>query len=112
MTLTITPIDQRVTVVVDGETVADSTRAVLLREQGVPVPRYYLPRDDVRMDLLEPTDSSTRCSRKGVASYWSVRVGDALHADLAWSYEDPIPGAEAIAGLLAFYNERAEIKLG
>jgi uncharacterized protein (DUF427 family) len=112
MTLTITPFERRVTVVVDGETVADSTHVLLLEEQGIPTPRYYLPRDDVRMDLLEATDSSTRCSRKGNASYWSVRVGDAVHADLVWSYEDPIPGAEAIAGLLCFYNERAEIKLG
>jgi uncharacterized protein (DUF427 family) len=112
MTMTITPMAQRVTVVVDGETVADSTHALLLEEQGVPIPRYYLPRTDVRTDLLEATDSSTRCSRKGDASYWSVRVGDVVHADLVWSYEHPIPGAEAIAGMLCFYNERAEIKLG
>jgi uncharacterized protein (DUF427 family) len=112
MTLTITPFERRVTVVVDGETVADSTRALLLEERGVPIPRYYLPRDDVRMELLERTDSATRCSRKGDATYWSVRIGETVHRDLVWSYEEPIAGAEAIAGLLAFYNERAEIKIG
>ena len=112
MTLTITPFEQRVTVVVEGETVADSTRALLLEEPAVAIPRYYLPRDDVRMELLEPTDTSTRCSRKGAASYWTVRIGESVHPDLVWSYEEPIPGAEAIAGLLCFYNERAEIKIG
>jgi uncharacterized protein (DUF427 family) len=111
MTLTITPIDQRVTVVIDGETVAESTRALLLQEQGVAMPRYYLPRDDVRMELLEPTDTSTRCSRKGDCSYWSVRIGDAVHTDVVWSYEAPIPGAEPIAGRLAFYNDRVDLKV-
>jgi uncharacterized protein (DUF427 family) len=112
MALTITPIDQRVTVVIDGETIADSTRALLLEEQGIGTPRYYLPRDDVRMELLEPTDTSTRCSRKGDCSYWSVRVGNAVHTDIVWSYEEPIDGATEIAGRLAFYNERAQITVG
>jgi len=111
MTLTITPLDKRVTVVLDGETVADTTRALLLEEQGIALPRYYLPREDVRMDLLVPTDTSTRCSRKGDASYWSVRVGDVVHDDVVWSYEQPIPGTEAIAGLLAFYNEKVDLKV-
>jgi uncharacterized protein (DUF427 family) len=84
---------------------------VLLEEQGITLPRYYLPSDDVRMDLLEPTDTSTRCSRKGNASYWSVRIGDTVHEDVVWSYEQPIPGAEAIAGLLCFYNERVDLKV-
>ena len=58
-----------------GETVADSKRVMLLRENRV-LPVYYFPREDVRMDLMEPTDNHTNCPYKGDASYWTIRVGD------------------------------------
>src|SRR6476646_10494165 len=75
-----------------GETIVDSRRAKLLHEQNH-LPICYFPVDDVRMDLLEPTDHSTRCPFKGQASYWSVRVGDAVAENAAWSYPDPIEDA-------------------
>lgn len=92
---------RRVRVVVAGEVVAESRRAKLLFETGL-MPVYYLPEDDVRDDLLEPTGTSTHCPFKGDASYWTIRVGDDVRADAVWSYPQPLPGAPALAGLRAF----------
>lgn len=92
----------------DGVLLAETSRPVLLREGKLPT-RYYLPADDVRMELLEPTDSRTHCPFKGDASYWSARIGDEDVPDIAWSYPEPIEGAEKIAGLVCFYNEKVDI---
>jgi uncharacterized protein (DUF427 family) len=100
------PSSRRIQVVVGGEPVADSRRAHLLFETGMPT-RYYIPRDDVRMDVLEPTDSSTRCPYKGLASYWRPKVGD-TGRDIAWSYLDPIADCPKIKGLICFFNERVD----
>ena len=100
-----------VRVSVDGETVAESTRAIALFESGLP-PRFYLPTEDVRMDLLEPSETKTRCAYKGVASYWSVRVGDTLQEDLAWTYADPDADGRPIRGLICFFNERVDLEVG
>ena len=107
-TITVTPADVHVEVALGGEKLAESDRPVLLDETGLPT-RYYLPRDDVRTDLLKPTDTATTCPFKGQASYWSAEVGGETHEDLVWSYETPIPEAEQIAGLLCFYSERVEL---
>jgi uncharacterized protein (DUF427 family) len=85
-----------------GETVVDSRRSKLLHEHGK-LPLHYFPRDEVRLDLLEATDHSTHCPWKGDASYWSVRVGDRLAENAAWSYPRPLPDAPPLAGYLAFY---------
>lgn len=61
------------------------------------------------MDLLTPTTKHTQCPFKGTASYWSACVNDDVLADVVWSYPDPIPEAETIAGMMCFYNERVEI---
>ena len=106
--ITITPAEQRVEVVVNGVTVAASERPVLLEETGLPT-RYYLPRDDVRFDLLRATTSETTCPFKGQASYWSVAADGEVHEDLVWSYEAPIPAAEGVSGLMCFYNERVDL---
>jgi uncharacterized protein (DUF427 family) len=107
-TITITPADVHVEVVVNGEKVAESDRPVLLEETGLPT-RYYLPREDVRAEVLIPSNSATTCPFKGQASYWSVEAGGDVYADLVWSYETPIPEAEGIAGLFCFYNERVDV---
>ncbi len=104
----ILPSSRRVEVQVDGVTVADSTNARLLFETGLPV-RYYLPKTDVRLDLLTPTETVTHCPYKGAASYWSVRAGDRVHDDFAWSYPTPLPESERIAGLVCFYNEKVDV---
>lgn len=95
--ITLHPHQRRVRVVVDGSLIADTTRAIELRERGYP-PRQYIPREDVRMALLTRTDTRTHCPFKGDASYFSF--GD--HTDFAWSYEHPLEGMEAIAGRLVF----------
>lgn len=104
----ILPSSRHVRVEVGGATIAESTSPRLLFETDLPV-RYYLPRTHVRMDLLTPTDSVTHCPYKGQAEWWSVRAPDGVHDDLAWSYPTPLPESQKIAGLIAFYNERADI---
>jgi uncharacterized protein (DUF427 family) len=99
---------RHVSVSVGGEVVAETRRPRLLFETSLPV-RYYIPRLDVRMDLLEPTETTSRCPYKGVASYWSVRAGGKVHPDLAWSYKAPIPECPKIENLVAFYNERVDL---
>jgi uncharacterized protein (DUF427 family) len=107
-TITIMPSDAHVEVRVDGEKVAESDRSLLLEETGCPV-RYYLPREDVRTDLLRSTSFTSTCPFKGQASYWSLELGEAVHDGIVWSYEEPIPDAEAIAGLMCFFNERVDL---
>jgi len=96
-----------VRVVVGGETVAETTRARFLFETGLPV-RHYIPRDDVRMDLLEASETETTCPYKGTARYCSVRAGGQLFPDLAWSYPDPVHESARIKDYLCFFNERVE----
>ena len=110
-TITITPTDLHVEVRVDGTVVAASDHPVVLEETGLPA-RYYLPRADVRMDLLRATSFSTTCPFKGDASYWTLELDGTTHDGIVWSYEDPIPGAEAITGLLSFYNDRVDLTVG
>lgn len=109
--ITIVPADVHVEVRLGGETLADSDRAVRLEETGLPA-RYYIPRDDVRSDLLRPSAHRTTCPFKGEASYWSVQLGDDLHENLVWSYETPITQAAGIKGLLSFYNEKVDLRVG
>ena len=107
-TITTEPAPGRVTVTFAGETVADSTRAVVLRESGLP-PVFYFPPDDVRADLLSATDLHTRCPFKGEASYWTVTVGDKRADCVIWGYPDPLPGVEDIRDRMAFFADRVEV---
>ncbi|MBO0805193.1 MAG: DUF427 domain-containing protein [Nocardiopsaceae bacterium] len=101
---------RHVRIEVDGVTVADSVRPVILFETGLP-PRYYLPLTDVRMELLTPSDTQTRCPYKGTAAYWSVDTGHGAHADLAWVYRTPLPESQKVAGLVCFYAEKVDLYL-
>jgi len=101
------PSSRRVRVVFNETTVADSRNAVLQLETRVP-PVYYLPREDVRMDLMQRTDYRTHCPFKGNACYWTLRVGDAVAENALWSYEDPLPEAEPVRGYVAFYRSRMD----
>jgi uncharacterized protein (DUF427 family) len=98
--ITITPAQARVEVSLNGQQLASSDQAVVLDETGLR-PRYYFPREDVRMDLLKPTSTQTTCPFKGEASYWSVVTGGEVHEDLVWGYETPIPPARRGAPRLA-----------
>jgi uncharacterized protein (DUF427 family) len=106
----ILPSSRRVQVEIAGVTVADSASPRLLFETGLPV-RYYLPRTHVRMDLLELGEAVSHCPYKGQAQSWSVRLDDGLHENQAWSYPTPLPESEAVAGLMAFYNEKLDIRV-
>lgn len=86
--------------------VADCRRPVVLLETGLP-PRFYLPRVDIRTDLLVPTDTVSHCPYKGTAHYWTVKVGRRTIPDVVWSYEHPLPEVFRIAGLMAFWPEEA-----
>ncbi|MEX0795906.1 MAG: DUF427 domain-containing protein [Acidimicrobiia bacterium] len=104
----ILPSSRRVRVEVDGVTVADSTNAFFLFETNLPT-RYYLPKTDVRMDLLTPTDLATHCPYKGTARYWSVEANGESHENLVWGYDNPLPESQRIMGLVSFYNEKLDI---
>jgi uncharacterized protein (DUF427 family) len=104
----ILPSSRQVRVEVDGVTIAESASPKILFETGLPV-RYYLPKTHVRMDLLTPTDTVSNCPYKGQAEYWSVKVGEKVHEDLAWSYRTPLPESERIAGLICFYSDKVDL---
>ena len=102
------PSTRHVQVEIDGTVVADTHRPVLVFETGLPV-RYYIPRDDVRLDLFTPTDHTSGCPYKGTAEYWSWAAGGDVPQNLAWSYPSPLPAVGPVEGLVAFYNEAVDI---
>ena len=92
----------------DDTVVADSVRTRALFETGLPT-RYYFPPEDVRLELLEPSATRTRCAYKGSASHWHARIGGALHEDVGWTYSAPQHDAQPVRDLIAFYNERVDL---
>jgi len=98
---------RHVKVMVGGEVVAESHRPRLLFETGLPT-RYYIPKLDVRLDLLTATNTSTRCPYKGKAAYWSVTVNGKEFTDIVWGYPAPIPECPKIENLLCFYDEKVD----
>jgi len=95
----------------DGILLAESSSPVLVFETGLPT-RYYLNRTDVDFAHLEPSDTVTACPYKGYTTgYWSLRVGEAVHRDLAWVYDYPMRELAPIAAMIAFYNERVDVTL-
>jgi uncharacterized protein (DUF427 family) len=105
--LYVEPSPKRVRVVLGGVTVADSRAVVMVHESGHQ-PVYYFPREDVRGDLLLRSDRHTRCPKKGEARYHTVRAGDSLVENGAWYYPDPLPGAEGLRDMIAFYWDQME----
>ena len=102
------PSSRHVRVEIDGEVLADSHHPVLLFETGLPA-RYYLPKQDVRMDLLTPSDLETACPYKGTAEYYDVTVAGETHEGLAWWYRSPLPESTGIGGRISFYNEKVDV---
>jgi uncharacterized protein (DUF427 family) len=101
---------RHVRVSLEGETLAESSRARVIFETALP-PRWYFPPDDVRGEHLVESETTTGCAYKGFASYWSVRVGDHEEEDLAWTYRAPRPGVEQIRDHIAFFNERVDVEV-
>ena len=100
-----TPVDDPMTVVIDGVVVARSKDVIRVEEDKSPL-RYYFPRADVRMDLLERTSTVTRCPFKGAASYFTLNVAGKRLSDAIWTYEDPYDEHLGLKGRVAFYLEK------
>ena len=96
-----------VRVEIGGMVIAESTRARFLFETGL-APRHYIPREDVRMDLLTESERRTRCPYKGEAQYFSLSNGGETIDDIAWSYATPLPEAAPIADHVCFYKRHAD----
>lgn len=99
--------DYRVTVTFNGEKIADSSAVVEVREDDHPV-RYYFPRAEVKTSALQRTDHTTRCPFKGLAHYYSIKVGDRTSENAVWTYEDPYDEHMALKEGLAFYEDRVD----
>lgn len=104
------PSSRDVRVRIGGELFAQSTRPRILFETSLP-PRYYLPREDIRMDALEPSDLRTGCAYKGWATYWDAVTSTGRVPAAAWSYLEPLREGESIGNLLCFFQERKEIEV-
>jgi uncharacterized protein (DUF427 family) len=104
------PTSRHVRVCLDGELLAETRRARVLFETGLP-PRWYIPADDLREELLQSSELRTGCAYKGYASYRSVEIGGRVEDDLVWTYPEPRPEAAPIAGYLCFFNERVDLEI-
>ena len=105
--ITITRNGNRVRVTFAGLVIADTTRALTLREAGYP-PVHYIPRADANMSLLKPTSHASHCPYKGDASYFTIEADGRMAENAVWSYEQPFPAMAEIAGYLAFYPNRVD----
>lgn len=101
------PSSRHVRVTVDGETVAETSRPTMVFEAGMGA-RVYIPREDVRMDLLTPTDKQTICPYKGFASYFSLGTNGDTISDVVWTYEEPTLQQGVIKGLVSFWHEKSD----
>jgi uncharacterized protein (DUF427 family) len=100
---------RHVRVSLEGEVLADSRRTTVIFESAM-VPRWYFPREDVRVELLDG-DAHSVCAYKGHATYWSVRLPSGLKENLAWSYLEPRHDAEAVGGRIAFFDEHVDLEV-
>jgi uncharacterized protein (DUF427 family) len=100
-------VSQRLRVEFGGVVLAETEQAYRVLETATP-PTYYFPPDDVRTDYLQPSQHQTLCEWKGMARYWTVRVGDRVAQNACWSYPEPFEGYEAIADYVAFYPQKMD----
>ena len=105
--ISIEPNSARIVVSVAGQVIADTRNAVTLREADYP-PVQYIPREDVDLSQLKPTDHATYCPYKGDCNYYSVPVGGKKSVDAVWTYENPYPAVAQIKEHLAFYPDRVD----
>jgi uncharacterized protein (DUF427 family) len=105
--ITIEQNPNRVRVLFNGRVVADTTRALTLREATLPAVQY-IPREDADLSLMERTTHRTHCPHKNVAAYYTIRADGRAAENAVWTYEDPYPGVAAIKGHLAFYPDRVD----
>ncbi|HEY5835349.1 DUF427 domain-containing protein [Streptomyces sp.] len=106
--ITIEPTASRVVVRAGGEVIADTTRALTLREADYP-PVQYIPLEDVVGTALRPTATQTYCPYKGDASYYALTTADGDVPDAVWTYEKPYEAVGEIAGHVAFYPQHVQL---
>ncbi len=104
---TIEPDERHVVVRFGGETIADSRAAIRVTEAGHP-PAFYVPPEDVRVDLLDAIERQTECPHKGIAHYYDIAVDGSRAEAAAWCYPEPKPGFAAIQHAIAFYPAPVE----
>lgn len=105
--ITIAPNPSRVVVRIAGQVIADTRRALTLREANYP-PVHYIPRRDVDMTALARTATQTYCPYKGEAAYFSIPAGGERSVDAIWTYEAPFDAVAEIRDHLAFYPDRID----
>ena len=107
---TVKPVPRTVVARAGGAVIAETTRALLLEEPGHD-PVYYIPREDVGMEFLDRSETRTHCPHKGDATHYHVVAKSGALRDAAWSYEEPVEGAEQIAGHIAFYPDKTFVEV-
>lgn len=107
--ISVSPFAGRVKVTHGGEMLAETVKALALMEAQYPIV-FYVPRADVRTELLEPSQTQTKCPYKGTATYFSLKGAGEAGRDIAWSYEKPFDAVSEISGYLAFYQEKASVE--
>ena len=105
--ITITAHHGRVIIRLGGQVIADTKKALTLKEATYPA-AFYIPREDANMALLSPTSHTTYCPYKGDCSYFSIPAGGARSVNAVWSYEKPYPAVATIKDHLAFYPDRVD----
>jgi uncharacterized protein (DUF427 family) len=107
--ISITANPKRIRVLADGVVIADTRKALTLKEASYPAVQY-LPREDAQMELLQRTDRVTHCPYKGDASYFSINANGKTLDNAIWTYETPFPAMTEISGYLAFYPDKVKIE--
>jgi uncharacterized protein (DUF427 family) len=107
--ISISPNLKRVRVSAGGVVIADTTRALTLKEASYPAV-HYIPREDAHMELLSRTERTTHCPYKGDANYFSLTANGKALDNAVWTYEAPFPAMEQIAGYLAFYPDKVTVE--
>jgi uncharacterized protein (DUF427 family) len=107
--ISISPNPKRIRVSAGGAVIADTTRALTLKEASYPAVQY-IPREDAAMELLSRTERTTHCPYKGDANYFSVTANGKALENAVWTYETPFPAMEQITGYLAFYPDKVTIE--
>ena len=98
-------LDQRMTVSINGEVIADSKDVIRVDEDRNPA-RFYFPRSDVKMDKLQASQTTSQCPFKGTARYFSISAGGKQLKDSVWSYETPYDEHADLAGRVAFWDDK------